>query len=278
MRIALRLAYEGSSFHGFARQPSERTVEGVLLQALVRAGLLESPREAGYEAAARTDRGVGALEQVVAFDSPRLPSLEELNSLSPPDLTVLAVAVVPTAFSPRRMALFRHYRYILPLPEPFDLREARRAAKLLETAHEFTPFCKPESGRHRSCKLFLAGIRTEGGVLKADFLATNFLYHQVRRMMGALLSVGEGKMRLDELWGLTRMGGRTRWEPAPPEGLFLARVGYRDLRLHPDLRAAQRFSNYLSGFPGLRSREMRRLLEEEFKHLNRGRTGKFRVW
>lgn len=277
MRIALRLAYEGSSFHGFARQPSERTVEGVLLQALGRAGL-ESPKEAGYEAAARTDRGVGALEQVMAFDSPRLPSLEELNSLSPPDLTVLAVAVVPPAFSPRREALFRHYRYVLPLPEPFDLLEVRRGAKLLETTHEFIPFCKTEPGRHRSCKLFLVGIRAEGGVLKADFLATNFLYHQVRRMMGALLSVGKGKMGLEELWKLTRMGGRTVWEPAPPEGLFLARVGYRDLRLLPDPQAVRRFSGHLTRIPGLRSVEMRRLLEEEFEDLNRGRTGKFRVW
>lgn len=273
MRIALRLAYEGSSFFGFARQPGKRTVEGVLLRALEEANLLENPGEARYEAAGRTDRGVGALQQVVAFDSARIP--EELNSLLPPDLTVLSAAVVPRTFRPRREALFRHYRYVLPLPDPFDLREARRGAKLLETAHTFTPFCKPDH-RHR-CKLFLAGVRAEGGVLKADFVATNFLHQQVRRMMGALLLLGEGKMELEELWELTRKGGRTA-APAPPEGLFLAGVGYVNLRLPPDPRAVKRLSDHLAGIRSLRSAEMLRLLKEEFEDLNKGRAGSFRVW
>ncbi len=278
MRVALRLAYEGSSFSGFARQPKQRTVEGVLLQHLRKADLLENPREVRYEAAARTDRGVGALEQVVAFDSPRLPTPAELNSLLPPDLSVLSAAAVPPTFSPRRGALFRHYRYVLPLPEPFDLREARRGAKLLETAHTFTPFSKQEPGRYRSCKLFLVGIRAEGGVLKADFVATNFLYQQVRRMVGALLSVGRGETGVEELWELTRAGGKRGWEPAQPEGLFLARVGYRGLRLPPDPQAVDRFSEHLAKIPTLRSAEMRRTLVDEFESLNKGRTGDFRIW
>lgn len=260
VRIALRIAYEGSSWFGFARQPEKRTVEGVLLQTLSKAGLMAE--RAGYEAAARTDKEVGAIGQVVALNSKYLPTPEELNSLLPPDLTVLSVKEVSPTFRPRREALFRHYRYVLPLPHPFDLREARRGAKLLETAHTFVPLCKPEPGRPPFSKPFLVGIRAEGGVLKADFIATNFLYQQVRRMMGALLLVGKGERGAEDLWRLTREGGRG-WEPAPPEGLFLMAVGYRDLSLPPEPSAVKRFEDYLSRIPSLRSAEMRRSLREE---------------
>ncbi|MEM2266350.1 MAG: tRNA pseudouridine(38-40) synthase TruA [Candidatus Hadarchaeales archaeon] len=262
MRIALRIAYEGSSWFGFARQPGKRTVEGVLLQALSKAGLMETPEGAGYEAAARTDRGVSAIGQVVALTSRYLPTPEELNSFLPPDLTILSVKEVPPTFRPRREALFRHYRYVLPLPHPFDLHEARRGAKFLETTHTFAPFCKPEPGRPLSSKLFLVGIRAEGGILKADFIATNFLYHQVRRMMGALLLVGKGERKVEDLWKLSREGGRG-WEPAPCEGLFLMKVGYKDLLLPPNPSAVKRFEDYLSQVPSLGNAEMRRILREE---------------
>jgi tRNA pseudouridine38-40 synthase len=268
MRVALRLAYEGSSLWGFARQPGKPTVEGILLEALQRSGLMESPKRARYEAAARTDRGVGALGQVVAFDSSGKLNEEELNSLLPPDLTVLAAVKVPSTFSPRREALFRHYRYVLPLPEPFDLREVRRGARLLETARHFTPFCRPEPGKPPFCKLFLVGVRTEGGILKADFVATHFLRQQVRRMMGALLLLGEGKMKLEELWSLTRRGGKMEGKPAPTEGLFLVRVGYRGLAFPPSAGAVERFSHGLERWPGWRSLEMRRMLREEFEAMD----------
>ncbi len=270
MRVALRLAYEGSSLWGFARQPGRPTVEGILLEALRRSGLMEDPRRARYEAAARTDRGVGALGQVVAFDSSSRPDEEELNSLLPPDITVLSSLEVSHAFSPRREALFRHYRYVLPLPEVFDLREARRGAKLLETAQNLTPFCRPEPGRSSSCKLFLVGLRVEGNLLKADFLATHFLRQQVRRMMGALLLLGEGRVGLEELWELTRRGGRVGWEPAPAEGLFLVRVGYRNLSFPPSPSAVERLSRELRRRPGWRSLEMLRMLREEFDGINKG--------
>jgi tRNA pseudouridine38-40 synthase len=278
MRVALRLAYEGSSLWGFARQPGKPTVEGILLEALKRSGLVEGPKQARYEAAARTDRGVGALGQVVAFDSTRDSTEEELNSLLPPELTVLAAVEVPTAFSPRREALFRHYRYVLPLPEPFDLREARRGARLLETASDFSPFCRPEPGKPSFCKLFLVGVRAEGGILKADFVATHFLHQQVRRMMGALLLLGQGKMELEELWSLTRKGGRMRGEPAPAEGLFLVGVGYRGMAFPPSAGAVERFARELGRRPGWRSLEMLRMLREEFEDINKGKEGNFRIW
>jgi len=278
MRVALRLAYEGSSLWGFARQPGKPTVEGILLEVLKRSGLMESPRRVRYEAAARTDRGVGALGQVVAFDSTRGFSEEELNSLLPPELTVLSAVEVPPTFSPRREALFRHYRYVLPLPEPFDLREVRRGAKLLETAKDFSALCRSEPGKPPFCKLFLVGVRVEGGILKADFVATHFLHQQVRRMMGALLLLGQGRMELEELWSLTRRGGRMEGEPAPVEGLFLVGVGYGGLTLPPSAGAVERFSRELQRRPGWRNLEMLRMLREEFEAINKGKEGNFRVW
>src|SRR5213594_4061523 len=69
VRIAMKIAYDGTVFHGQARQPGLRTVEGEVIHALVRAPAIRDVRTARFESASRTDRGVSALGNVVAFDT-----------------------------------------------------------------------------------------------------------------------------------------------------------------------------------------------------------------
>src|SRR5215475_15596557 len=112
-RIRLTVEYDGTEFVGWQRQPNGRSVQQVLEGAL--AELLGAPVSAA--AAGRTDSGVHALGQVVAFDAPRmLPAkayVRGLSSLLPPDLAVVKAEEVPDGFDPRRWATGKRYRYLI---------------------------------------------------------------------------------------------------------------------------------------------------------------------
>ena len=94
MRVALKIAYDGTRFHGYARQPNVRTVEGEILHSLRRAKLLDDPRAARFEGASRTDRGVSALGNVIAFDSRLGPKAAGAFNAEAEDVVAWAGAVV----------------------------------------------------------------------------------------------------------------------------------------------------------------------------------------
>ena len=127
-KLKLVVAYDGTDFHGFAAQPSVRTVEGVLSNALE--NVLRSPREVlGLVCAGRTDAGVHAWGQVVsiqtlvAADPERLR--RALNGLLAPEIVVRHCDPVDPSFDARRSAKWRRYRYTIlnrPEPDPFLAR------------------------------------------------------------------------------------------------------------------------------------------------------------
>lgn len=104
MRVALKLAYIGTEFHGSQIQPNVETVEGELFKAL-RTSIIESPKSANYTCAGRTDAGVHALEQVVSFDTDKLNLAipRVINSELPSGIWVWAHAEVPLALMPEEM-------------------------------------------------------------------------------------------------------------------------------------------------------------------------------
>ena len=257
MRYAFQVAYDGTRYLGFVRQPRKRTVEGELLVAFERCGLYRDLMEARYGVAARTDRGVSAIGQVVSLDLRGGPNLSALNAALPRDIAVLAVAKAEPDFDPRHHAKSKHYRYIYEAPPTFNLRPTRRAAKLLEGSHDFKHFCKHERGRSTVGELERASVRGQK-ILAFDFVARSFLWQQVRRMVSALLSVGMGRMKFDEL-KLMLEGRATRAvPPAPAEGLILVKVGYPSLKFRPKVPA--KFINHLKVCGTPRSDEMVRLL------------------
>src|SRR2546425_9574197 len=103
VRIALKIAYDGTAFHGQARQPGLRTVEGEVIHALVRARVIWDAKSSSFQSASRTDAGVSALGNVVAFHSPLAPSAagRAFNGKSR-GVWAWAVAKVPDDFSARR--------------------------------------------------------------------------------------------------------------------------------------------------------------------------------
>lgn len=244
MRYAFQVAYDGSRYFGFVRQPGLRTIEGELLRALQACGLYKELKTARYRVASRTDRGVSALCQVIALNLLKRPNLRALNASLPKDIAFLAAAKVDQPFDPRRHALRKRYRYLCAAPQGFDLARAQKAAKLLVGRHDFRNFCKREKGRSAIMELEHVSIRGRRR-LSFDFTAKAFLWQQVRRLVNALLKVGSKELTIAELRRLLKGEVNAPIPPAPPEGLILMYIEYADLELRPDPQLAKPFIGYL---------------------------------
>jgi tRNA pseudouridine38-40 synthase len=238
--LKLVLAYDGTGFHGFARQPRLRTVQGALEEALGRL-LGNVPR---LSVAGRTDAGVHAEGQVVSFEADAEPARiqKALNGMLAPELVVRRARVAPRGFDARRSARVREYRYRLrtdETPDPFTARyewhrpgsygvgAMRAAARLLEGEHDFTSFSRagPTSPVRRLDRLT---VRPVPGGLEIRARAGAFLHQMVRSLVGTLVVVGEGKMAPEAMPAVLEARSRGAAGPvAPPHGLCLVRVLYR---------------------------------------------------
>ncbi len=246
MRLRLIVSYEGTEFAGFQRQSADkgRTVQGTLEEAVSRlAGDLVL-----LQGASRTDAGVHALGQVVAFDTSAtlLPERwpKALNAHLPPDLRVLGAEAVLPSFDPRREAVAKTYRYLLdtavaprPLYRRFclqvgpslDLGAMQQAARALVGDHDFLSF----SGRQhligqRRMREVAVQARSDG-LVSIEMTASGFLYHMARNIVGTLIEVGRHKRAAETMGDI--LAGKDRalaGSTAPARGLTLVQVHYSD--------------------------------------------------
>ncbi len=255
MRLRLDLAYDGADFHGWAAQPSLRTVQGELTAALATA-LRTGPADAvALVCAGRTDAGVHARGQVCHADVDRAavarataggaPHLaRRLNGILPPDVRVRAVREAPEGFDARFSALWRRYRYRLadrpgsldPLRRgwvatagrPLDDVAMHEAAQALVGRHDFAAFCKRREGATTIRTLLDLDVgRGPDGVVEVGVRADAFCHAMVRSLVGCLVAVGEGRRAPG--WPAERLAARRR-DPAvtvaPARGLVLEEVAY----------------------------------------------------
>jgi tRNA pseudouridine38-40 synthase len=241
--VRLTLAYDGTGFRGWARQKGQRTVEGVLEDALSRF-LASAPQ---LSVAGRTDAGVHARGQVASFASDESLDLERLhrslNSLIAPEIVVLDARFAPDGFDARFSATAREYRYRIdvgPWPDPFDARfvwhraggvsvpAMRAAARHLVGEHDFSAFCRNASGGSPNVRrLERLSISRTGDRVAITARANAFAHQMVRSLVGTLLVVGEGSRDPDEMTEVLASGDRSRaGQIAPPHGLTLERVVY----------------------------------------------------
>ncbi len=247
IRVALKLAYIGTDFYGFQRQPDLRTVEGELLKALEEAEIITNLGQSNYSIAGRTDRGVHALGNVISFRSEKIPIINQINDLLPNDIRIIGSAQVPLGFK-TRFAHRRHYRYVL-CKDPWDVEletdNMQEAAYLLEGKHNFINFSK-RNERNPVRNVESVVVSPGKQVCIVDVVGESFLWNMVRKMIAVLLSVGKGELEVDDVRRFLDPQKNAAITPMPPESLILMDVFYEGVQFKEDEYARFRFSKALS--------------------------------
>jgi tRNA pseudouridine38-40 synthase len=238
VNLRLGLAYDGTGFRGWARQPGKRTVEGVLGAAL-------EALYGSYERLAvggRTDTGVHALANVASVEvtggAPPERAAEALNAILPADLVIVRADGAPAGFHARHSARSRTYRYRIwrrrtpsPFethrslwhPQPLELQRLHASASMLVGTHDFRAFTPTET-QHRTFLRTVEDARwlDRGDAVELEITANAFLRHMVRTLVGTMLELEPDRI-VDLLQGARRAeAGST----APPHGLYLLEVDY----------------------------------------------------
>ena len=243
-RLRIDLAYDGTNFAGWAKQPDRRTVQECIETALATISQI-TPETI---VAGRTDAGVHATGQVIHVDLPESVALDDLvyklNRLLDEDVRVRNVSIAPEAFHARFSALRRYYRYKIlddnkvldPLARldvstwyrPLDLDVMNKTSALLLGEHDFAAFCKYREGATtiRTLEKY-EWKRSLEGFLVADIVADAFCYSMVRNLVGAVVCVADG--RFDPEWIAGVLNNKERVSDSlvfPGRGLTLYQVDY----------------------------------------------------
>jgi len=241
--LKLTVAYDGSAYHGFQKQPGLETVQGVLEEVLCKL-CGEQITTAG---SGRTDANVHALEQTITLTTNgRIPVrniVRAAASLLPNDIVVTSAEEMPEGFHARFSAKGKRYKYRLVVSEfdsPFlvkyawqirdkiNLSAMNKAAEYLLGPHDFSAFRSSGSVDGDPVKtIYKAEWEDKGGEYIFTIEGDGFLYHMVRNIVWSLVQVGIGK-RTEEDFLAELNSKRTEFlnEPAPAEGLYLAKVFY----------------------------------------------------
>lgn len=237
---AFRVAYDGRPFYGFQRQPDVPTVENTVFDALRSLGVLAGDADApsGYGAAGRTDAGVSALAQTVAFETPEWLTPAALNSELPASVRAWAHAPAPADFHATHDATSRTYRYHLYAPAAeIDDERSRGALDALRGEHDFHNLTPDETGTVRD----LGGrLQRDGQYLVIELTAGGFARQLVRRVVSLVTAVGRGERTpdaLDRVLSPEPLSGPEGIPPAPAYPLVFVDVSYPNLSFAVDADA-----------------------------------------
>lgn len=249
-RIRAKLAYDGTNYAGFGKQPDQISIQGELEKSLTQI----FTNKVKTIAAGRTDRGVHARGQWVHFDLPQenwkkvKDPAYSLNQVLPKDIRILEIENVSGDFDARYSALWRRYSYWVcdkshqldPMKRHYvyqygyklDLAKLNQASQMLVGLHDFATFCKPREHSSTVRNLMKFDWQIVEGLFVAELKADAFCYGLVRNLIGAvlpaaagLIAVTEPKNRLDK-----RLRAETIYQ-APANGLVLEEIAYPDATL-----------------------------------------------
>jgi len=214
----LKLAYDGTNFYGFQRQPGKVTVEGELVTALAKIGAIKSARECGYRSSSRTDQGVSAMGNIVSVRTsfPVASICSALNS-ELNDVWVFSAVEVHEEFNPRA-ANQRWYRYYLPKANQ-DRGLMEEIAGKFVGVHDFSGYSRKDK-RNPMRKIDSIEIVDSGMFFSIDFRAESFLWNMVRRIVWMMNEGSSGRMPIESIGpGSARKPARVGL--SPPEYLVL---------------------------------------------------------
>lgn len=246
-RVMLRVAYEGTRYHGWQIQPGDMaTIEGMLNQAI--SGL--TGEEIQVIGASRTDAGVHALGNVAVFDTEsRIPGEKfsyALNQRLPEDIVVQESREVSEEFHPRYEKCRKTYEYTIlnrrfPLPEyrntamffygGLDVEKMRQAGRAFVGEWDFAGFCSAGAQVQTTVRrIYDLQVERGGDIVRIRVEGNGFLYNMVRIIAGTLLEVGKGKIPPERMAGIIASRDRAQAGPtAPAKGLRLVEIRYDGL-------------------------------------------------
>jgi tRNA pseudouridine38-40 synthase len=243
VNIKLTIEYDGTNYHGWQFQANSESIQAVLERAI--STFLRAPTR--VIGSGRTDAGVHALGQVVSFSTDKELTTyrirRALNALTPDDVTVKTVEIVPDSFDPRRDARSRVYEYHIlnrPTRSPFLLKRAwhlhqslnleamRAAITCLVGEHDFSSFRAANcDSAHATRHVFRNEVEQRGDLVVYTVEATAFLRHMVRAIVGTLVEVGHGLRTPESFHQLLERRDRSEaGDTAPAHGLYLVEVKY----------------------------------------------------
>jgi len=250
--LYLQIAYDGTDFHGWQTQEGVRTVQNVLENTLRRV----VRHDLQLIGSGRTDAGVHATGQVASFTTSCTVPTDRLRhaigSRLDSDLAILAVHDVHPAFHAQRDAMGKLYRYrihhsqtrpVMRMTQRYachvwhalDVERMREASGYFIGTMDFRAVCHEPLARRSTVRTVLrCDVERHLDEIHVDVAGTGFLYHQVRAMVGALLTVGMGRRPPEWVAEILASGRRdTACPTAPARGLCLCWVRYPPHRLRP---------------------------------------------
>ena len=242
-KVALKVAYIGTDYHGFARQPNFKTVEGELIKALKEAGLIEKLKDSGYSIAGRTDRGVHALGNVISFRTPEKIVINQINDYLPNNIRILAQASVHFGFKPR-YAKTRHYRYVI-VNYDLDISQMKKASKLFQGSHDFSNFSK-RSERNPIRTIDKIEVSKIEDIIIIDVIGESFLWNMVRKIASVLFSIGNHEISIETIDKSFDPSFTLAVAPLQPEGLILMDTYYEGVKFIIDEYAKNKFLSSLN--------------------------------
>ena len=246
VRYKAIIAYDGTNFNGFQKQPNGRTVQEEVEKTLQK---MANGKEITVFGSGRTDAGVQAIGQVIHFDYPEERPLERmrfaLDTHSPEDIAVRQVEVVSEDFHARYLVTEKTYQFRVDIgkprspfrrhyasyfPYPLDLEKIQRALPDLLGTHDFTSFCASGSSIEDKVRTIYEAkmeVNETKDELLFTFRGNGFLYKMIRILVGTLLKIGNGRLPEDSIPDIIAKKDRNAAGPtAHPEGLYLYEVKY----------------------------------------------------
>jgi len=241
--IKLTIQYDGSAYHGWQIQPGQRTIQGVLTEAIEK--LIGG--EVRVFGASRTDAGVSALGQVALVQIDSAIPVENLaraiTGRLPGDIAAAEAVEVPQGFDLIGAVKSKLYRYTIftgrvrpvmqirhcwHLPTKLDVTAMAEAAKMLVGKKDFKSFASAADKRENSVRtIFRCDVTCEDDWVYVDVEGDGFLYNMVRNIVGTLVEVGVGRMPSEKIAEILEAKDRTAAGPiAPAAGLCLMCVKY----------------------------------------------------
>jgi len=225
MRIAIKFAYNGMNYHGLARQPDVITVEKKIIDYLSKIGLINDIKLSNFRYASRTDKGVSAIGNVLAFDTEyNTDILKELYDEFE-DIIFYGIKNVNPIFNPR-YAKQRIYRYYF-IKDKKKINKFNKIIELFKGEHDFSNFAKIESSKKPIKVIDDILIRERDNLFYIDFYAQSYLWHQIRKIISALNMFENCTIGAEDLiHALNNPNIKVDYGLSPPEPLILIDVVY----------------------------------------------------